>query len=244
MKKSIFVLYACLLALSIFPACKKSNTGGGNSNTDKGNGNNFSDSIINIVPQPVIDSLRSWGMSIYDGQQPPTLSGKYLVATDSCVFDNSGSNRAGRLFDQYLYTFSNENTTGSTIRVSSKALNDPNGDTETATDSTATFIAGTGNYFTIFAQEKGTVTTPYGASTYTELNIISGQLTSAGIAHLEYALYMQSKNDPLNQLIPVNTSRIFQDGDPNGLAAHTTLSSLPPFVKQQVITTSRLMAAQ
>jgi hypothetical protein len=33
---------------------------------------------------------------------------------------------------------------------------------------------------------------------------------------------MKDKNDPVGQLIPVNTSRIFVDGDPGGLARYLT----------------------
>jgi hypothetical protein len=229
MKKIIFIL--CALSISFLPSCKKSNTGGGNATAGNGNGtgNNFSDSIRNIVPQPIIDSLRNWGMTIYDGQQPPTLSGSYLIVTDSCIFDNSGFMKAGKLFDEYQYTFSQEDLSRLTIRIDTKAINDPNGYTENDTDSTATFLAGTGNNFTIFAEEKGTVTSGYGISTYTELNIISGQISPGGIAHFEYSIYMKDKNDPANQLIPVNTSRIFLDGDVNGLARQTTTWSPLPF---------------
>ncbi len=227
MKKIIAILCTGILCFSLIPGCKKSNAGPGtpantDSTTASTTGNNFSDSIKNIVPQPIIDSLRSWGMTIYDGQQPPTLSGSYLVVTDSCVFDNSGYNEAGRLFDEYQYTFSAENLSKLTITLSAKAIDDPNGDTDAAVDSTATFLAGTGNSFTIFAQVKGAATTGYGTSTYTEINIVSGQIASDGIAHFQFAIYMQQKDDPSNQLIGVNTSRIFVDGDPDGLARQVT----------------------
>ncbi|HTJ11245.1 MAG TPA: hypothetical protein VL547_04450 [Dinghuibacter sp.] len=222
MKQITFILAISLFTLSLLPACKKNGGPGNTTPTGDTQGNNFSDSIKNIIPEPIIDSLRSWGMTIYDGQQPPALSGSYLVHIDSCIFDNAGTNMAGRLFDQYQYTFSDENQSNLSIRVATKAIDDPNGATETSIDSTATFVAGTGDYFTIFAEEKGVVTTRYGLSTYTELDVVSGQIVSGGLGNFQYSIYMKDKNDPVGQLIPVNTSRIFVDGDPGGLARYLT----------------------
>jgi len=51
--------------------------------------------------------------------------------------------------------------------------------------------------------------------------LISGTLTSSGIINFHYAFVLLEKgSDPTNQLVPVNTYRIFKDSD--GLAINNT----------------------
>jgi hypothetical protein len=215
MKKTLHLLCALTLVLMITQSCKKSS--GGN---DSGNGNNFSDSIRNIVPQAVIDSLRSWGMQINDGLTPPTVSGIYFVSPDSCEFDNSGDNTAGRIYDPYKFRFKQQSNSKLTISVDRK---DVGSGSDSSSDSTATFIAGSGNHFTIFAVEKGIGS---GVS-YTNLELYSGEITSSGIVNFQYSIYVKDKgSDPLNRLISVGRSRIFTNAD--GPAMPVSTYSIEP----------------
>jgi len=198
MKKIATALLFVFLLFGILQSCKKS-TGAG----DSGKGNNFSDSIKSIIPQAIIDSLRNWGMQINDGLTPPTVSGIYLVSHDSCEFDNSGDNTAGRIYDPYKFRFKQQNNNKLTIGVDRK---DVGTDADSASDSTATFIAGSGNHFTIFAVEKGIGS---GVS-YTNVELYSGEITSSGIVNFQYSIYVKDKGpDPLSRLISVGSSRIF-----------------------------------
>lgn len=192
------VICIALLFGSALPACKKS---GGSNNGNPGN--NFSDSIRSIIPQPIIDSLRKWGLDINDGKTPPAIAGIYLLSPDSCEFDNSGYNTAGEIYDDYKIRFSQQDNTQLSIRVDRK---DVGSDSDYASDSVATFISGNGNYFTVFAQEKGVES----GVAYTSLGIYSGQITSSGIVGFQLAHYLKSKDpDPGNVLISVGSTRIF-----------------------------------
>lgn len=227
MKRVTRVCLLVILLSGLLYSCKKS---GGDSN----NGNNFSDSIRSIIPQPVIDSLRSWGLNIHDGNTPPSITGIYLLSPDSCVFDNSGFDMAGQLFDDYKFRFSNQ--TSQTIRVERKNATD---DTDYAADSSATFIAGNGSYFTIFAQEKGSES---GVS-YTSLSIYTGQITSAGIAGFQIALYLKTKDaDPGGVLVPAKTSRIFTNS--GGPVVPISTFAIDPVLRQHTFRLLSLAGAR
>ncbi len=220
MKKIFKLLTVAICLLAFLNACKKNN-GGGNPN-----GNNFSDSIKNIVPQPIIDSLRSWGMKINDGLTPPSVTGIYEETQDSCEFDNSGDNYAGTIFASYKFKFSHQNNNKLTIEMEKKNVNDYS---DSSYDSSATFIAGNGKYFTIFAQETGLEK----GINYTALSICSGEVTGSGIINLQYAIYLKSKvNDPNNTvLMSVGSSRIFTNAD--GPAIPATDFSMNPNLNTQ-----------
>lgn len=211
MKQVIKAILSLAVLISLLPSCKKSN--GGNEVT---NGNNFSDSIRNIVPQQIIDSLRNWGMKINDGLTPPSIAGIYLENRDSCEFDNSGGNYTGRIFDSYKFRFSNQDKSKLTLEMDIK---DVGYSSDNASDSSATFISGSGNRFTIFAQEKG-VESGIG---YTELAICSGEISAAGILNFQYSIYLKNKvGDPYNAvLMSVGSSRIFTNADGPAVPAAT-----------------------
>lgn len=224
-----------LIAVCIFlsPACKKNNGSGSSTNT---NGNNFSDSIKSLVPQPIIDSLRSWGMNIHDGQTPPSIAGIYVDSPNVCTFDNSVDHEAGRRFEDYKFRFSAQDNATSTIQADRKSIDGSQFDA--ATDSVATFISGSGNFFTIFAEEKGVGS---GVS-YTSLELFSGQITTAGIAYFQNGYYMKAKGpDPGNLLVPVGTSRIFIDAD--SLAVTSATYSLSPAPRTGDIRTLNAMGS-
>lgn len=227
--RQIVKAFLCVIVLfSLLQACKKS--GGGDSTT----GNNFSDSIRSIISQPIIDSLRKWGLNINDGNTPPSVTGIFLLHPDSCIFDNSGYNTAGEIYDDYKIRFSQQNNSKLTIRVDRK---DVGSDADNASDSIATFISGNGNYFTIFAQEKG-VESGIG---YTSLDIYSGQITAAGIAGFQLAHYEKSKDpDPGNVLISVGSSRIFMNS--GGPAQSVSTFSVDPIMQQHVFGTHSMMS--
>ena len=110
----------------------------------------FSQDIKNFVPQPVIDSMRNWGMAINEGKNPPVIAGIYNFTKNLCVFDNSGYNQTGDYFADYRYRFRNQDNDKLTISLDYKALS--------AADSASgigSFIAGNNNSFTVFVDIHG-----------------------------------------------------------------------------------------
>lgn len=202
------MLAVILISSSFFCACKKNNSGGGQNN------NSYSpDSIRNLVSQSLIDSLKKWGMQIYDGKTPPDVAGIYHLDPDSCIFDNapndSADNQKGLTISPYKYRFSKQDNSTQAILVDRK---DDSG-IDVASNSEG-YIAGSGNNFTIFALEKVAA-----AVSHTEIRIISGQVTSSGISNFQTAFYLLSKENNYHY-IPIGTIRIYVDKD--GMAERIT----------------------
>ena len=199
MKLILRIITMALLALPVLiTACKKEK---------KTNPTNALPTIVNtIVTQAQIDTLKKHGAIINEGTTPPTVSGTFLLSPDVCTYDNSGGNFSGQTFDDYIYKFSNQNTAKFTVRVDYVDVD--GGDT--GADSTATYISGTGKLFTIFAQSSGVESD----IDYTNLEVISGEIATGGIANLQITDYLKSKgDDPNNKLEPAGSTRIFYDSD-------------------------------
>lgn len=198
MKLILRIITMALLAIPVLlTACKKEK---------KTNPNGLPTVINTIVTQAQIDTLKKHGTIINEGTTPPTVSGIFLLSPDVCSYDNSGENFSGTTFDDYVYKFGNQNTAKFTVRVD---YADTQGG-DTGADSTATYISGNGKLFTIFAQSSGVES----GINYTNLEVISGEVASGGIANFQLTDYLSSKGaDPDNKLEPAGSTRIFYDSD-------------------------------
>ncbi len=191
-------LLVCLTAISLFTiSCKKDNGSDDNSG--------LSQDIKNFVPQSVIDSMRSWGLKINEGKQPPVIEGIYNITPNICTFDNSGGNRTGQKFADYRFRFRNQNNDKLTISLDYKALNGVD-----SAVGVGSFLAGAGNDFTVFVNASGV---QYGIA-YKQIGFYSGTKTANGITGLQHGFYFTEKGpDPDNKLVKVGSSRIFHDSD-------------------------------
>ena len=216
MKRLPLFFALVLISLFLLPACHKDNGGGTQSSVG-----NPVDSIRNHITQTMLDSLKKFGMHIYDGKTPPIVAGIYHLDRDSCVFDNVPKTdtplyEQGRIIDSYKYRFSKQDNATQTIRFDRK---DDNG-LDAASNSLG-YITGSDNNFTIFSFESVTG----GPSPHTEVKIISGQVSPAGIANFQSGLYLLTTQDPSHS-VPVGTIRVFVDED--GVADATTVYSIKP----------------
>jgi hypothetical protein len=225
MKQLLRIVSSVIFALIILQACKKSS--GGNSS-------NLPAPVNTIISQAIIDSMKNWGMTINEGTTPPALNGIYLMSPNICLFDNSRGNQAGQSFDDYKYKFSNQNNSDFTIRLDYKDVGGINSDS--GSDVTATYIAGNGNAFTVFARVTGV---SYGTISYTRIDMYSGVIASGGIQNFQTAFYMKTKsNDPSGLIVDPGDSRIFYDSD--NQSESVTTYSLLPLVKTDVRTNNAM----
>jgi hypothetical protein len=189
-------------------------------------GPNYPSALNAIVTPAIIASVESHGTIIYDGLTPPLINGIYLLSPDSCIFDDSGYNYAGTLFDDYKFQFSSQDNTASTVTF---AFKDIKVGTDAGSNSTATYISGTASSFTVFSENSAVSN---GVSNV-QLSIISGVLQNGYIQNLQWASYLVSKgNDPNNVLEPVGSIRIFVDED--GESGTQQSFSLPPTTIQSI----------
>ncbi|RYC72061.1 MULTISPECIES: hypothetical protein [Spirosoma] len=196
---SLAVPALCLLILG---SCKKDEV-----DPTKG----FSTSIQSLIAQDDIETLRQRGMPIYEGTVPPNIEGIYMSAPHELVspYGPDDTFRPGDEFTDLILRFSEQTSTDQRAKVELKTGNSTGA-------GQGGFIAGNGTQFTFFAE----IDLKSGAATAKQIRIFSGEMTSDGIKNLYTTLYMKSKNDPSDELIPVGTSRIIKDGD--GLASKRT----------------------
>lgn len=190
----------------------------------------FSQQILNIVPLSTIDSLKRWGMTIYEGTTPPNLEGVYLVNNAECTFDNSNAQRLGIWRSDYKYRFYNQDNGKLTISLDYKA---------TAAADTAkgvgSFVSGNGNQFSVFLQTQGVAN----GINYKSIYVISGTKTNTGIMNWQDCFQLTQKDsDPSGLLIKAGSTRIFKDQD--GLSTITTYAIKPVTVSINTINKAEL----
>lgn len=171
-------------------------------------GTNYPVVLNDIVTPQIIDTLKSHGLVIHDGTTPPTVDGVFLLSPDECTYDNR-SPSAGKLFTDYEYQFINQDNAKYTLTVNySNAIV---GGPDSGTDGSATYIAGQGNLFTVFAQITGSLN----GVTYKELQVLTAEKQDTGLKNFQWAFLMVSKSeDPGDvKVAKVGTMRIFHDKD-------------------------------
>jgi hypothetical protein len=190
-------LFLITIIVCIYSSCKKDNPNVG-----------LSPKIQKIVPQVILDEIKSKGMKINEGSVPPLIEGIYFVSPFELISPYGVRDRSkkGDIFDNYIYRFSGQSSDKQTVIVDYK-----NPSSSDIASGLGSFVAGNGNYFTIFAEVKGTVS----FVDYTSLIIISGEIAEKGIKNLQQSLYITQKNEAPEEgiLIPLNTGRILFDND-------------------------------
>jgi hypothetical protein len=197
MKKQLFFAIGLLTAITV-TSCKT------NSDPEVG----LSEEIQKIVPTSILDDLRAKGMAVNEGRTPPKLNGVYFVNPLELLSPYSTSDpfNKGKIIAGYKYTFSKQSSDGKTVTMDYSQQTDRG-------EGIGSFVSGSGNKFTIFAEMKGVSS----GVNYITLKVISGELTNTGeIKNFQLSLYLTSKseNEGRNSiLMPVKTGRIWFDND-------------------------------
>jgi hypothetical protein len=194
--KTILPLTGVLLILISFACKRKVN----DPDPTKG----FSAKIQQIVPQSIIDDLKTRGMPITEGTVPPNIEGIFISKPHTLVtpYGPEDDYKAGHEFADFIMRFSNQNTTDLSVQIETKNA----GGVGTGVGG---FIAGNGNKFTLFAElnyVSGTVTAK-------QIRIFSGEITPNGIKDFYTTILIKEKSDPAETLFPVGKSRILKDKD-------------------------------
>jgi hypothetical protein len=163
--------------------------------------------IQSIVPQRIIDKLRSQGMTINEGTKPPTINDAYAITPFElkAQYGPDDNYDLGEIIDDYFFKFYDQND------VNEIKYDYYNAERSDHGEGAGAFIAGDGERFTIFSEEEGVSK----SIPYKNVTIISGRLTKSGIEDFEYAFVLKEKtgDDDDDVLISVDKSRIWIDGD-------------------------------
>ena len=170
----------------------------------------FSAQIKNIVPQSIIDDLKSRGMPINEGTIPPKVEGIYKSSphTLEVPYGTDDSYKKGYEFLDLAMKFSSQKDDGSLVIETKTGGVLANG--------VGGFLSGNGNKFSIFAELKYVD----GSVTATQIRVFSGEITPTGIKDFYTTIFIKEKVDPNGTLFPVGKSRILKDGD--GMASTTS----------------------
>lgn len=163
-----------------------------------------------VIPDLIRDEIEKF-MPIYSGIDPPTITGQYITDALKLVGSSLRNDAIGSTnwVDEYIAFIAGEN---GKLSFRSKTTS-----SQGESNDVRVQVVGTNNEFTAYFVENGVA---YDINIVTS-TIISGTLTNDGIKNYHYAFVTLEKGpDPNNQLVPVNTYRIFEEYD--GLAKNYT----------------------
>lgn len=174
------------------------------------------DRIEQVVPDEIRDRMEPY-IPIYEGNNPPSVEGVFLVDPAEIVYDTTNSYNAGdQGFTPIYMKFSNQNTTKNTLDYEERDVNNA-GIVVSESSGPGAFISGTGDNFSVFFSTSGVSHQETHDVTFKTSLVISGTKTSSGIKDVRYAfVVVDKKNDIDHNLMDVGEFRVFKDGD--GLA--------------------------
>ena len=176
----------------------------------------FDERITQEIPQEYLSKMSAY-MPIYSGNTPPNIEGVYILSPDVMVYNSNpnSSYQAGKLFNDHISKYSNQNTILNTITYQYEEVYQ--NQVTSKSDQAEARILGQGSDFTAFT----IVETSESDGTWTKMaTILSGTKTSNGIKDYYRGILMLEKNDPNNKKMGIGEFRIFKDDD--GLSEPTT----------------------
>lgn len=198
MKKLQLVIFLIPL---IFSACL-------DLNKPKLEENGLTKEINNLVPQSIIDEMKTLGMPINSGNTPPsmgigTTGNIYKASPFTLINSNRSSDTPGSVYSDYYVKFYGQDNSKLTLTV------DYSNGGETGVG-LGSFIVGKGSKFTIFAEVNST----YLSYSAIFVHVISGTLNNNKIEDLYFANFMIDNNgNPGGVWIENGEGRIFYDSD-------------------------------
>jgi len=163
--------------------------------------NGLTESINNLVPEYIIEEMKSLGMPIYTGDSPPkNLENIYLATPFVLKGSNISTDVIGFKFaDNYLKLY-NQNNNSLTINVDYKNGNESG-------KGIGSFIVGKFSSFSIFSEIKVVKNGKIAKTVY----IYSGTIADDGIENLHIAGFMVDNNGNSPPFIKNGNGRVFYD---------------------------------
>jgi hypothetical protein len=201
--KILRLLTVVLLSVAVFYACKKDDS------TKKDDG--LSTQVHNMVPDSIINEMKTLGLPLYGGTTPPNLQNIYLATPFILKSSNRAGDYAGKSFADYYVKFYGQDNTALSIMV------DYYNGGEKGTG-LGGFISGVGNTFTVFAKVHST----YLGDQADFVHVISGTLISGAIKDLYFANFMlDNYGNPHGYWIDEGEGRVIYDSDGNSPVSST-----------------------
>ena len=167
----------------------------------------FTTNRINQVIPPEIREKMEEKIPIYEGINPPSVVGQYLLSPDELIEDTTGNFEAGSLFADLYFQFYNQDMENNVLDYREKQAS-------SSSYGEGAFISGEGDNFSVFFNIEGVSEYSDYSVKYKTALIISGMKTISGIENLRYAFVLLEKSDdPSNHVMEVGGFRVFKDSD-------------------------------
>lgn len=198
MKRLLLTMLIGSFSLCIMHSgCKKKD------DTGKLEENGLTKEINNLVPESIINEMKTLGMPINTGENPPSIENIYLASPFILKASNRASDTPGMAFAAYKVKFYDQDN--DKLQVKSDYEN--GGETGTGLGS---FIVGSGNMFTTFSE----VNSSYSGQNAKLVHVVSGKLVEGGIEGLYFANFMlDNYGNPTGVWIENGEGRVIYDSD-------------------------------
>lgn len=211
MNLTLKLLFACLFSAIVLTSCSKKDDPAIPPPSGSGY-EGISPKIQGIISAALLDKFSGLGLKINRGQAPPNIEGIFMDNPQTLMVPIEGNDPypVGKVDKDYKFKFYDQ--VNDDVKMSYKdAVNVDKG------AGIGSFISGSGNAFTLYAQTTGTES----GVAYKAVMIVSGEITAQGIKDFQFAAILIEKTGDTNNNIlqPVGTGRIWKDG--NGMAAET-----------------------
>lgn len=184
--------------------------------------NGLTKDINDLVPQSIIDQMKSLGMPIHGGGNPPSIENTYFVSPFILLSSTVPGDYQGKSFADYKVTFYDQDNDNLTIKVD--YINGPE-----SGNGIGSYIVGDKCKFSVFVEINSMHTNGTKAKM---IHVISGTFAEKGIEDLHFANFMlDDYGDPSGIWIGVGEGRVIYDQDGFSEIIGTTsewYSRLPP----------------
>ncbi|RLD74075.1 MAG: hypothetical protein DRJ07_20025 [Bacteroidetes bacterium] len=198
-KRTVFFLVVLFVGCTVIGCTEDEEEMNVNQVTVEANG--LTKSINDLVPEYIIEEMKSLGMPIYTGDSPPKdLENIYLASPFILKGSNISTDVLGFKFIDYYLKLENQNNNLLTIKVDYKNGNE-NG------KGIGSFIVGKFSSFSIFSEIKVVKDGKTAKAVY----IYSGTIAEDGIENLHVALFMIDNNGYSPPLINNGGGRVIYD---------------------------------
>lgn len=168
--------------------------------------------IDQVIPEDIREQMEPF-IPIYDGNNPPTIEGVFVIDSPEVVHDTTNNYKKGDTgFTPIYLRFLNQDFMNNTLDYEERDVY--NGKVVGESSGPGAFISGEGNNFSVFFSTTGVNHyDKYDISIKTSL-VISGTKTDSGIQDVRYAFVLTDKGpDPDHHVMDKGGFRVFKDSD-------------------------------
>jgi len=160
--------------------------------------------IVNLVPDSILTEIKSLGMPIYGGENPPNIENSYFASPFVLIASNRESDEIGYTYSDYYVKFYNQDN--KELKIEMDYQNGP----EIGTGM-GSYIVGDDNNFSVFVEVDAEASDGSKAKL---VHIISGEWTEEGIKNLYFANFMlDNYGNETGYWIEDGDGRVIYDSD-------------------------------